>query len=529
MMESPAIPAPPQRATNPYLGILGVFLGAGIATLNARLLGIGLPDLRAALGLGFDEASWLPTALNMATMFSGVFVVFLSASLGPRRILLPAAAIFLSASAFLPFAAGYRTMLALIVIAGIASGTFYSLTMTFVLTSLPKRLVIFGIAAYAGEIVFVSNIASALQGWYAETLSWRWTFWTAAAIMPAMMLCIYFGIPRKPVTGFTTNWRGFAYFSLGISLIYGALDQGERLDWLNSGVIVAMLAGGAFLLLVTGVRRILQPHPILNPTFLNGRNIVILALSVFFFKFVHLATIVLIPGFLGNIQQYRPLEIGYALAWVALPMLAVVWLVAAVALYTNSRLVLTGGLTIAAVACWVCAHLDPSWAGASFQKMELIMALGFAGSYVGLVGSLVLQALESGALTSAANAATYSGFVHLIRLFGGQVGVAAMTHFISSREKLHSNLLGLHVQAGDWLTDDRLRVLTGGMLSQSAGPEEAQYRAAGILGQQVRAQAYTMATADGFILIGWMVVAYLLLMLFLRPSKISYKQLRNMQ
>ena len=45
---------PSQLATNPYLGILGVFLGAGIATLNSRLLSVGLPDLRGALGLGFD-------------------------------------------------------------------------------------------------------------------------------------------------------------------------------------------------------------------------------------------------------------------------------------------------------------------------------------------------------------------------------------------------------------------------------------------------------------------------------------------
>ena len=39
----------------------------------------------------------------------------------------------------------------------------------------------------------------------------------------------------------------------------------------------------------------------------------------------------------------------------------------------------------------------------------------------------------------------------------------------------------------------------------------------------MRAQAYTLAMADGFILIGWMVVAYLLLMLFLRPGRISYQ------
>jgi len=173
---APATPAKKPFATNPYVGILGVFLGAGLATLNARLISVGLPDLRGAIGLGVDEASWIPTALNMATMFSGVFIVFVNVLLGPRRILLPAAAIFTIASAVLPFASGYWQMIALVVIAGLTSGTFYSLTMTFVLTALPKRLIIFGIAAYAADIVFISNFASAIEGWYIEHLSWHWIF-----------------------------------------------------------------------------------------------------------------------------------------------------------------------------------------------------------------------------------------------------------------------------------------------------------------------------------------------------------------
>src|ERR1700748_1763042 len=139
---SPAQPARAQLATNPYVGIFAVFLGAGLATLNSRLLSVGLPDLRGALGLGFDEASWLPTALNMAMMFSGVFVVFLSAWFGPRRILLPAAAVFAAVSTLLPFARSYSALVSLIVIAGLSSGTFYSLTMTFVLNALPKPLII---------------------------------------------------------------------------------------------------------------------------------------------------------------------------------------------------------------------------------------------------------------------------------------------------------------------------------------------------------------------------------------------------
>jgi DHA2 family multidrug resistance protein len=52
--------------------------------------------------------------------------------------------------------------------------------------------------------------------------------------------------------------------------------------------------------------------------------------------------------------------------------------------------------------------------------VELLLATGFAATYVGLVGNIVLEGLEAGALTSAANAATFSGLMHFIRIFGGK-------------------------------------------------------------------------------------------------------------
>ena len=527
----PVPPAPatqPQFTTNPYVGILAVFMGAGLSTLNSRLLSIGLPDLRGALGISFDDASWLPTALNMATMFSGVFVVFFNAFWGPRRILMPCAAMFALTSFLVPFAPNYQILLALVVMAGLVSGTFYSLTMTFVLTTLPKKLIIFGIAAYAADIVFVSNIASLMEGWYIEHLSWHWIFWTAALFAPLMVVCVYFGIPRRVAVEPRPSWRGFTYFSLSLALLYGALDQGERLDWFNSGTIVAMTVAGVFLLGATIVRRMVQPNPILKLDFLATRNIIILAFSIFTFKFMHLAAIILVPGFLGSIQRYRPLETGHTLAWVALPMFVVVWLVAVTIVHTDSRLVLVTGLGLGTVSCWVWSHVDTSWAGNNFQIMELLLSVGLACAYVGLVSSLVLEALEAGALAAPANMATYSGFMHFMRIFGGQVGVAIMTRFVSVREQFHSNMLGLHVQAGSWLTQQRLRMLTAGALPDSSGRQEAQYRAVAVLGQQVRAQAYTMAISDGFILIGWVVVAYLLVMLFLKPGKITFKDVSKM-
>src|SRR5258708_34840406 len=127
------------------------------------------------------------------------------------------------------------------------------------------------------------------------------------------------------------------------------------MDWLHSGVIVAMFAAGIFLLAATYVRRKLQPNPLVNLSFLNSRNIIILAISIFVFKFVHLASIILVPSFLGNIQRYRATETGHALAWDAVRQFAVVWLVASAVIFTNSRLILAAGPSIVAPAAPVFA------------------------------------------------------------------------------------------------------------------------------------------------------------------------------
>jgi DHA2 family multidrug resistance protein len=517
----------PALTAHPYIGILGVFLGAGLATLNARLLSVGLPDLRGAMGFGVDEASWIPTALNAAMMFIGPFSVFLGSLFGPRRVLLPAAATFIVASLLLPFSPNLSTMLILEMVAGLACGTFYPLTLTFVLRNLPKRLIIFGVAAYSMDIVFSSNIAASVQAWYQEHLSWHWIFWNAALITPLMMICVYLGVPGQPMPPKERrpSWRGFLYASFGFSLLFAALDQGERLDWFKSGVIVGLFAAGLLMLGAAVLRRWLQPNPWVNLAFLGNRNVFLLAAAIFFFKFVHLSAIVLIPSFLGNIQGYRPLETGSALAWVAAPQFVFGWIVAVLVIRFDTRLVMAAGFAVMGVACWMSAHANAAWAGFSFWSSDLLLAFGLSMAYVGMVGAIILQGLESGALNSAVNAATFSGWFHTIRIFGGQVGVAALAHFISVREKFHSNRIGLDVSIGSWVTDERLRALVGGLLPHSSGLDEAQARSLGLLQAQVRKQAATLSYVDGFVLLEWSIVLFLILAVFLKPFAANYRLL----
>ena len=69
-----------------------------------------------------------------------------------------------------------------------------------------------------------------------------------------------------------------------------------------------------------------------------------------------------------------------------------------------------------------------------------------------------------------------------MRLMGGEIGAVIFGRFVTVREQLHSNLLGQNVDAGNWITDERLRGVAFSLAPSSAGMEEAQARSAAILG-----------------------------------------------
>ncbi len=510
---------------NPYVGTLGVFLGAGIVTLNGRLISVGLPDLRGAMGLGIDEASWIPTAYNMALMFMGPFSVYLGGLLGPRRVLLYSGTIFSISSILLPFSPNLQVMLCLQVISGLASGTFYPLTLSYALRALPMRYVIYAIGIYSMDIVGATSVGTSLEGWYVEHLSWHWIFWQSALLTPLMMLCIYLAIPNPPPRSGPKpilSWRGFLYGSLALSLIFGALDQGERLNWLHSGVIVGLLVTAGFLLVVTMIRRWLSPNPMVNPIFLVNRNTALICACLFCFRFVMLAIAFLLPAVLTVTQNYKPLETGRVLLWLIPPLILSGVMAARLMRRFDNRLVFASGFTVVAIACLINAQVTSAWSGGNFLVSQIVIAVGLAVAFTALVGSFVQNAFDTGALTNPINVLTYASFIHCIRLFGGEAGTALMQRLISVREQFHSNMLGLHVDVGNWLTSERLQLLTQGLFPGSAGAEAAQERAALLLGGQVKLQAYTLAYADGYLAIACVAALAIVLIACLKPMKIYF-------
>jgi len=516
----------------PLVGILGVIIGAGLVTLTGRMLTLGLADLKGHIGVSFDAGAWTDSAFNGALMFIGPFTVYLGGLIGPRRVLLIAAGVFTLTCTLLPFVHSYSLLIALLILAGLTSGTFYPLTLTFALRNIPLRYLPFTIALYATSVDGAVNIAPSLYGWYRDYLSWHWMFWNSAAIAPVMILCIYYGIPPAPArkkSGPAPSFVGFLYVSLGLALLFIALQQGQRLDWWRSGTFTALFVSGLFLVLCSLIRRLLGPNPLVALPYLAKWNTVLLGALLFWFRFTLTGTIILIPQSLA-IRGFEASQIGPAILWSAIPLLPVAFTAALLLLRKlDSRLLLAVGLACTAFASYLNAQYTSTWAAGNFYRTELLTGVGQAFAFIGLVATIVLQGMFSGGLSRPEWILTFSAFFHTIRLFGGTAGAIYMGHFIAEREMLHSNLLGLHVSGGNWITEANIRAMTAGLFAKSSGTAAAGARALDLVAARIRLQAYTLSLVDAFLLIAWSCVCALFLVALLRRSPMNYADLSTLQ
>ena len=523
---------PGELSDSPLLGILGVIMGAGIVTLTGRMLTLGLADLKGHVGIGFDQGAWIGSAYNVALMFIGPFTVYLGALMGPRRILFFAATAFTLVCMFLPLIHNYSLLIVALVLAGLTSGTFYPLTLTFALRNIPLRFLPFTIALYATFVDGAVNIAPSLYGWYREHLSWQWMFWNSAMITPLMMACIHYGIPATPApkkSSETPSFAGVLYASVGFAALYAAFDQGERLDWWRSGVFTGLFLVGSFLLLCGLLRRLSSPNPLVDLPYLGQRNTLLLGVSLFLFRFNLLSTIIVIPQSLA-IHGFEANQIGPAIIWSAVPLLPLAF-AAGLFLRENldSRLLMATGFACMAFAACLNAAITSAWSAPNYYRTELLEGVGQSFAFIGLVATIILQGIFSGGLAKPQRILTFSAYFHTVRLFGGQLGAVFMGHFIAQQEKLHSNLLGLHVQSGNWITDGSIRQLTLGLFSKSYGLGAATGRAIGVVNAQLRLEAYTLTFIDAFHLIAWSCVGMLLFVALLGRSPLNFADLAAMQ
>jgi MFS transporter, DHA2 family, multidrug resistance protein len=228
------------------------------------------------------------------------------------------------------------------------------------------------------------------------------------------------------------------------------------------------------------------------------------------FRFIILSTAYIIPTYLQVVQNYRELQVGSVLLWIALPQLLIVLPLGWVLTRVDGRWVLALGALLICIACLMATNLTDQWATDDFLPSQILQALGQSFALTALI-VLAVKSMNPG------DVLTIGALLQTSRLFGGEIGTAFMQTTVRVREQVHSNLIGLHVDSLGGQTADRLAAYRNAIGAHTSDLAAATARATSLLGSAVAKQAAVLSHIDGFLAAATGAFACLLLVAWLRP------------
>jgi MFS transporter, DHA2 family, multidrug resistance protein len=491
-------------APQPLFAVGAVLLGSFLANFDSRLTSVGLADLRGAFSLGFDEGAWLSTAGIGSQIFIAPAVAWLATVFGLRRVLGIPSLVYALVSLVIPFVHDYTALIVLSVVHGMLLGTFVPATLMIVFRNLPMRWWLPAIAIYSIRVGFALDTSPSLVGFYVEHWGWQWLYWQGVAIAPLMGLMVYLGTPAEPVNRNllrNADWGGMLLLGTSVSMIYAGLDQGNRLDWLESGKVMALLLGGGALFVLFLINETLVPEPWAHVNVLFSRNVGLSLVVILLYTLTSLSNSSLVPNFLGVVGLLRPEQTGaLLLSWGALPMFVLVPISIFLLRHFDARTVLITGLSAFAAANLLGTQLSHDWARDDFVTIVTLQSIGQAFT---LLPIIILAVSNS----DPSRATSFAAYIQIMRLGGAEIGVALMGTWLRVREQIHSNYLGQHLENGSVDVTRMLKGLSEFFAGHGAGAAPA--RALGTLSALVAREANTLAYIDGFWLCFWLAMVAL--------------------
>jgi MFS transporter, DHA2 family, multidrug resistance protein len=158
------------------------------------------------------------------------------------------------------------------------------------------------------------------------------------------------------------------------------------------------------------------------------------------------------------------------------------------------RTVMTFGFALCAVGVALLLDGTALFAADQFRLALVVFSIGQLLFLVPamVVGTSVLKPADLPTASLAFNATT---------LGGATLGVGLVSHFVTEREKFHSNVITENVSLYHTLDVDRLTAVAGALANRLVDDNDATVRAVAFLASNARREAWVLAFNDAFLLV----------------------------
>jgi MFS family permease len=294
------------------LGLVTIFLTYGTMAYYLQALGIARPKIAAELD-GMSIYSWSVSIVGLIGAFVTLIYGKLSDIYGRRIMLLIATIIALAGSILTVFSTTFVFFIIASAIGALGGGAMMPLVFAVVGDMFPpiER------SKWVGMLQIPMGIAAlfgpALGGWFADTVGWRYLFWSIALLQILCLIMVPLGIP--PLAYRSTNpkidvWGCLLVIVASSTTIFGISLGGVTYPWISIPIIsllgTALISWILFFRVEYGVE-----EPILDPIVLRNRSFNTVAVTGFLSFFGQMAMLMYFPMFLQGVQGISATKSGW--------------------------------------------------------------------------------------------------------------------------------------------------------------------------------------------------------------------------
>jgi DHA2 family multidrug resistance protein len=284
------------------------------------------------------------------------------------------------------------------------------------------------------------------------------------------------------------------------------LDQGERNEWFESPVVVAL--GLIAVVALTGfiIRELTTEDPILDLSVYADRNFAASSLLMLIMMMGFFSSMVLLALFTQKVLGFDAWTSGLVLAPGGVGNMLSLLVAGRLVTRVDQRWMIAFGCALNAYAAHAMAtvNLDVDYWALAWPRFIQGAGVGFVFVPLNTVALATISREKMGNATAALN---------VVRNVGGGIGVALVTTLLARRSQQHQSTLVSHIHVWDPETSARLRAWADHFATHGADAYTAERRALGRLYHEVTHQAQLLAFADDF----WLLFVVFCATLFLLP------------
>ena len=302
---------PFQRA----LVLVTVSTCTALYALTMTVVNVVLPQLQGALSATPDQVAWVVTLNIIATAIVTPMTGWLVARFGQRNVMIWAVAGFAASSLLCATADSLGALLFYRVLQGGFGAPTVPLSQAILLAAYPKEQRAMAQGFFGMAVVIGPAVGPVMGGYLAEEYNWRYVFLfivplALIALLSTIAIIRDGGRERRP----RLDWTGFLTLSVALTAMQLIMDRGERLDWLDSPQILALIVVMCVAFYMFVAHTLTHERPFIAPQLFLDRNYSVGLFFVFAYGMLNFTPIVLLPALLQNLKGYPDDLIGLLLA-----------------------------------------------------------------------------------------------------------------------------------------------------------------------------------------------------------------------